>query len=293
MGIKSKIINIRNILCFVETAKEGTVSRAADSNGMKQSNLSAAIKSLEDDMSIKLFERVHNGMSLTENGKEVYRIACEIDNVLFKIANFSTVANKISGDIRLWTSDGLGSGFLSACLSDFHLQYPEVHIDIVCSIEAPRIMQEADMAVVYDEPKQEGAVILAENKLEFGLFASMDYLSKHGYPKSIDDLQKNHNICNRNNFSIVWPKWKSFIEECERVVVTTNSSSLLMRLTRDGVGIGLHPISVANKEKDLVHLADLDLRFMHSFWIIAKQETKDVPKVRALINYIKAATEKL
>lgn len=293
MSIKSQIIRLRNLLCFMATAKDGTVSGAALKNGMKQSNLSNAIKTLEDEMHIKLFDRVHNGMSLTENGKEVYRIACEIDNTLFKIKNFSTAVRQISGDIRLWTSDGLGSGYLSGCLSDFHVQYPDVHIDVICSIDSPRVMHEADMAIVYDQPQQDGAVILAKNDLKFGLFASMEYLSKYGYPKSIEDLQQNHNICNRDNFTSVWDEWKQFIAKCKHVVVTTNSSGMMTRLTRDGIGIGLHPVGVAAKEKELVHLSKIDMHLSHPFWIIAKPETKDVPKVRALIDYIKNATEKL
>lgn len=293
MSIKGKVILIRNMLCFMETAKSGTVSAAADSNSMKQSNLSNCIKMLENKLKCKLFDRVYNGMSLTENGKEVFKIACDIDNVLFKMENFSTATHKISGDIRLWTSDGLGAGYLSTCLPDFLVQYPDVHIDIVCSIESPKIVQEADMAIVYDEPQQNDAVIISKNILNFGLFASMDYLSRYGYPKDIDDLVENHKICDRNNFAGLWPTWKNVVENAKHVVATTNSSSMLVRLTRDGIGIGLHPIGVAKKEKDLIHISNLDLGLSHPFWIISHQGTKDVPKVRALIDYIKEATSQL
>lgn len=293
MGIKSKSQLVRNLLCVLEAAKHGTITAAAEANGMKQSNFSNCIIELEKQINCELFNRIYNGMALTENGREFYKIACDLENVLYKVENFSTAVHKVSGDVRLWISEGLGATYLSSCLPEFLMQYPNVHIEIFCSIDSPKIVQEADMAIVYEKPKQNNAVVISENSLKFGLFASVGYLAKYGNPKSMKDLIENHKICDRDNFVNVWSEWNDVISNAKHIVTTTNSSSMLMRLTKDGIGIGLHPLGIASKEKDLIHLSGVGFELEHPFWIISHAASKDIPKIRALINYIKQAASQL
>lgn len=293
MDIKRKQILIKNLLCFEEIAKHNSVSRAAENNGMKQSNVSSSLKELENMLDVRLFNRVHNGMQLNEIGKSVFEITCGLDNVINQIQNFNTEAYQVAGDIKLWTSDGLGAGFISSCLPDFYLRYPDVHIEIVCSLNIPNSTNGVDMAVVYEKPKGVDIELVAEHCLRFGFFASMDYLSKFGYPKNLKDLQENYKVCTRDNYAGVWPKWNEFIGGAKHIVASTNSSSMLLRLTKDGIGIALHPLGTAQKDTDLIHLSKLDFELEHRFWIVARKETKDMPKVKALIDFIKDATLKL
>ena len=50
MSIKRRTILTRNMLCFMETAKIGTVSGTAEANNMKQSNVSTCIKEFENQI---------------------------------------------------------------------------------------------------------------------------------------------------------------------------------------------------------------------------------------------------
>lgn len=293
MGIKDKILWAKEVISFVETAKNGTISGTADANSMKQSNLSKMLKTLEDKLKCQLLERKHRGVTLTENGKEVFKIACELDKIIYQVKNFDTSRSNISGKIRLWTSDGLGTGYLSSCLPEFLANYPDVKIDICCSLDSPHSVMETDMAIVYKEPDFDDAEIVSRYELQFGLFASMNYLTQFGHPKSIKDLQDNHRICDKDNFVNVWPKWNSIIRGAKHVVATTNSSSMMIRMTRDGLGIALHPIGVGKYEKDLIHLAELDLQISHPFWIVSHKNSQQNPTIKALIDHIKRVTLQL
>ena len=110
MGIKHSTLWAREILSFLETAKNGTINGTAAANAMKQSNLSKAIKELESKLQCQLLERHYDGVKLTEVGKEVFMVACDLDKAIYRLKNFSASAQNISGKIRLWTSDGLGVG---------------------------------------------------------------------------------------------------------------------------------------------------------------------------------------
>jgi len=290
MRIGDKVILLRKILSFTAVSKEGNVSAAARKNGMKQSNLSGYIAELEAKLNTKLFQRYDRRMILTEAGKNIYEIGCSIEKAIYKIDNYSLQDSSVSGAIRLWTSDGLAAGYLSSCLPGFYSHYPDVKIEIICSIKSPEILYDADLAVVYEEPVHPDAVVLFKHNLKFGLFASMKYLSQFGYPKDISDIQENHRLCVRSNYKEVWEEWRQLVEGCNNVAAETNSSSMLMQLTKDGIGIALHPMSIGLKEENLVYLDKIKFGVSHPFWIISHRDAKDQKKIRALINYIKKAT---
>ena len=290
MGIKDNTIWAREILSFLEVAKNGSINSTAEANAMKQSNLSRSLKDFEDRLKCHLLDRNYAGIQLTENGREVYKIACDLDKIIYRVKNFSLSNKNISGTIRLWTSDGLGTGYLSNCLSDFIEKYPDIHLEIVCSLESPNAVNTTDLAIVYQEPDFNENELVSCYELQFGLFASMKYLSKFGYPKSMKDLLENHHLCTRENFADVWPQWKKIMVQARHVVASTNSSAMLLHMTCDGIGIGLHPLSIAKKEKDLIALSLPELKLSHPFWIISHKAAQDIPEIKALVSHIKEAT---
>ncbi len=293
MGLKDDIITVKRLLYFLETAKNGQINSTAAKNGLKQSNLSNSLKELEDSLNVQLFNRHNNGVTLTEAGKNIFEVASQVKRALYKIKSYTTVGFQISGMIRLWVSDGIASGYVSETLPSFYEKYPDVCIDIKCTIDAPALSDEADIFLVYEKPQQSDAVILSQNNLTFGLFASTKYLGKYGYPKNINDLTENHNICTRDNFCNTWSEWQQLLEKSKHISVQTNSSSMLMQVTKDGIGIGLHPLGLGQKEESLVHLPKPKFKLQHPFWLVSRKNTKDIPKVRALIDHISEAIKNL
>lgn len=160
MRIGDQLILLRKILSFAAIAKTGNVTAAALENGMKQSNLSGYVKELEEKVGAKLFEHGDRRMILTEVGKNLYEISCSIEKSVYKINSYKQQNNNVSGAVRLWTSDGLAAAYLSSCLPGFYQLYPDVRIEILCSIEAPSVLYDADLAVVYEKPVHPDAVIL-------------------------------------------------------------------------------------------------------------------------------------
>ena len=62
----------------VEVAKSGSLNKAADKLLVAAPNISRAIKELENDLGIILFERTTAGMILTPEGEEFMNYANEI-----------------------------------------------------------------------------------------------------------------------------------------------------------------------------------------------------------------------
>lgn len=71
-------MNILHVKYAVEVAKTGSLSAASESLIIAQPNLSRAIKSLEADLGITIFDRSLRGMILTDEGKEFVEYAKSI-----------------------------------------------------------------------------------------------------------------------------------------------------------------------------------------------------------------------
>lgn len=82
-------INYHHLFYFKIIAEEGSVSKAAEKLRLGQPTLSAQLKQFEDTLEIKLFERKHKKLILTEHGrvaldysKNIFRMGAEMYEVL-------------------------------------------------------------------------------------------------------------------------------------------------------------------------------------------------------------------
>jgi LysR family transcriptional activator of nhaA len=82
-------LNYHHLFYFKTIAEEGSVSKAADKLRLGQPTLSAQLKQFEDTLEVKLFERQHKKLILTEEGqvaldyaKQIFRLGSELQEVL-------------------------------------------------------------------------------------------------------------------------------------------------------------------------------------------------------------------
>ena len=69
---------IRQLQYFVAVAEQGSVSRAAQNLSISQSSVTEAIKELESDLGVSLFERHPRGLAITQRGHQFLRHATKI-----------------------------------------------------------------------------------------------------------------------------------------------------------------------------------------------------------------------
>lgn len=84
-------MTIQQCKYVLEIAKAGSFSEAAKQLFIAQSSLSISIKSLEQELNIRIFERSGNGVYLTDDGAEFVKYATEIcENSDFVAERYST-----------------------------------------------------------------------------------------------------------------------------------------------------------------------------------------------------------
>lgn len=292
MVIQRDVITLKSLLCFSEVAKNGKINDTALKNGMKQSNLSNTIKSLEEELGFKLFNRVHDGVNLTENGRDFFEMSCDLQNILHRIRTYSLDKKTIAGTIRVWVSDGIGSSFIANYFSEFYMKYPDINLDITCSLENPKLSHEIDVGIVYQDPNFKECNIKERSEMIFKFYASQQYLNQFGYPHDLDDLLENHRVCSRNNYDR-WEDWKALSPKIKHHVANTNTSAMLLSMVKNGTGIALLPTCAGARESELILLKKMDFEISHPFWIVTHQDREENPTVKTLINYLSEITKRL
>ena len=112
---------IRQLQYFVAVAEQGTVSRAAQNLSISQSSVTEAIKELESDLGVALFERHPRGLTITHKGHQFLRHATKI------LADVSDARRAFFGDPPATTGRlqlGVTSLVAGYVLSDLLARYP-------------------------------------------------------------------------------------------------------------------------------------------------------------------------
>ncbi|MCU1716005.1 LysR family transcriptional regulator [Pseudomonas sp. 5P_3.1_Bac2] len=127
---------------FIAIAEQGSFSEAAERLHLTQPAVSKRIASLEQQLDMRLFDRLGREISLTEAGRALLPRAYQILNVMDDTRRALTNLNgEISGRLTLATSHHIGLHRLPPLLRAFTRAHPKVALDI----------QFLDSEVAYEE----------------------------------------------------------------------------------------------------------------------------------------------
>lgn len=122
-------MEIRHLRCFLAVAEELHFARAAERLHIEQSPLSRAIRELEDDLGVRLFNRTTRSTRLTRAGQlfleHVPRIFTSLDQARSSV---KSVAAGFYSQLRVALSDGTTSPRLTNLLAQCREDEPQVDI---------------------------------------------------------------------------------------------------------------------------------------------------------------------
>jgi len=262
---------------FDAAAETGSLTAAAEKLNISQSAVSRQITALEDSLNTPLFHRHARGLTLTEQGRILYRTAHEMAHkVAMAQAKVVDSRNKPQGILKVSTPISLGSNWLASVLPEFIEAYPEIEVQLVLEDEEHDLSAFDVDCALRPFPSTEGDVI--ERKLgtiSQSLYASDSYLAKYGAPKSAEDLI-NHRVI---GFSGVTPlritgtNWALKVGmpegELRQPVLAVNNLHGIMRAAEAGIGIAGLPDYMTVLSRRLVRVLpnvkgdDFDVYFVY------------------------------
>jgi DNA-binding transcriptional LysR family regulator len=117
---------------FLKVVELGNITRAAEALNYTQSGVSHAIAALEKETGFALFRRSSNGVTLTDNGKQILERVQSLVNQQRSLAQ--TIANinhNVAGTIRVGTFTSVSSQWLPGIIRSFQERYPLVDFELL------------------------------------------------------------------------------------------------------------------------------------------------------------------
>ena len=157
-------MTIRYLEIFVEVCKYMNMSRAAQSLMISQSSVSQAVKALEKEYNVLLFERLNHNLYLTAAGEKMLYLATQ---VLKSIGRLNSAMHNAPVSLNIGSCNTVGASFLYPLLAEFKKLSPDIHISAEISntqtLTEKILNSSLDLAIV-PETVQQAAAELREVK---------------------------------------------------------------------------------------------------------------------------------
>lgn len=124
-------MEIRQLRYFLEITRLGSFTRAAEQLHVAQPAISMAIRKLEEDLDLVLFNRQDRKVALTAEGEiflgHARRILEELQSAEQEMAELRGLGK---GEVRVGIPPMLSSYFFPAIISGFTRRYPNLHLSV-------------------------------------------------------------------------------------------------------------------------------------------------------------------
>lgn len=293
MNIKD--INLLQALCYLKIIeKYAGKKQAAQKFGVSIDTLNKYIDNLEQELGYKVLSSNVRGSFLTPRGQELLKKSAIIENILDDIKSDVEDKKEISGEVRVAISSIAASAIFSKDLVSFYEQYPKIKLlHLIRNEDGQKNIpfSDVDIALSPSLPTDPDSVVLYSKKIEFGFFASPQYISKYGCPQNLEELVAKHNIINKAGYEKYIEGWENLLKKAKSNNFATNVSYYMYEVLKNGLGIGIMPLRF--KQEGMFYLAHLPCVSNVSLHLITHQGSKNIPKNRAVLNYYKDLLQEL
>ncbi|MDR6103358.1 DNA-binding transcriptional LysR family regulator [Agrobacterium larrymoorei] len=218
--------DLTDLNAFLLVARSKGFRQAARESGISSSALSDAVKRLEDDLGVRLFNRTTRSVLMTDAGRLLLeRTAPALAEVASALNEVKSSRGRTSGELRLNVPMSAAKLVLPSIVPPFLKAYPDIRLEIVTDENFVDIIQGGcDAGIRYDERLEQDMVALpiGPRQQRFALAASPEYLARKGTPRHPQDLLSHDCVLGRFSGRAI-PPWE-FERDGEEVVINPKGS---------------------------------------------------------------------
>ena len=293
-------MNIDVLKTFAEVALLGSFAAAARKLELDPSSISRSVAGLEDELSLRLFQRSTRRLELTEAG-EIYLnrikpLLNEFDHALDEAHKVSTGA---SGTLRMTTSVSFAQVCILPLVAEFKQRYPQIKLELLLDDSVVDLVADGIDLACRLGPKSDSELIgtrLLEPR--YHVCVSADYFDFNPLIKQPDDLTE-HN-CPVFTLPEYRSQWMFKDKDATIRHVTINSDLAISSALalRECARAGMGPVLLADwiiqddlRNGRLITLLDeyqvAAQNFDNAIWLLYPSRTFLPHKTRIMIDFLK------
>ncbi|MEN3792052.1 LysR family transcriptional regulator [Fulvimarina sp. MAC3] len=279
---------------FHAAAEAGSFTRASENLGLSQSAISRQVAALESEVGVPLFHRHARGLILSEQGEMLFQTANEVLQRLEAVRmQLTETKEKPSGKLRVTTTVGLGSGWLTERSKEFLELYPDIELQLMFDNEEIDLtMRRADAAIRLRQPQQPDLIQRRLFTVHLHVYAAPSYISRFGTPETIDDLDQHRII----TFGEPAPPYLRNLNTLETVgiengqarspILQINNLIAIRSAIESGIGLGLLPDYMIDQRTKLVQiLPEIEMPTFDTY-LCYPEELRNSAKLRVFRDFL-------
>ncbi len=294
------MMELRQLITFRTVAATLNFSRAAEALNYVPSNVTMQIKALEDELDVRLFDRLGKQLVLTHAGK---RFLTQIQSVLEKLDEARTVVHDnevLSGTLTISANEVICAYRLPAVFQRFRSQHPGVRLIFrsVPNLELKQALFEgtADVVFMLDEPiRSSGLKVEPLVEENFRLFAAPDHPLAKRKVLQLDDFHGEVFLTNEKGCPYRTMFDRSFEKEGIDSItyLEFQSAEAIKQCAISGIGIAFLPEIVVEAEVERGELVALPWQIpdLHVYTQMSWHKDKWLSPI--MLSFIEAAREVL
>jgi DNA-binding transcriptional LysR family regulator len=270
-------------------ANAKSLAGAARALGVNHTTVLRRVSAFEKRLGLRLFERLATGYVLTAGGEELIATARHIDDTVTALER--TLAGqdlRLSGAVRITTTDTLMGSVLPGILAEFREAYPGIQVEVaVSNLMLNLSKRDADVAIRPAKDPPETLVGRRVAKVAFAIYASRAYIAQHGkIADKISDLRKQQWIAPDDSLAgTSVAQWMR--AELPDVDVSLRADSLvaMRQAAQAGLGLAALPCYLGDTSPDLLCVHPPIAAMETALWILTHDDLRHTARIRAFTEF--------
>lgn len=275
---------------FLEVVRCGSFRSAAERLELSINVVRRRIDDFERQVGATLFTRDVHGTRLTDEGSLVVTAVERMEAASFDLLRAGhSVANTLSGEVRVAVTEGLGTFWLAPRLVEFQQSFPNIIVDLHCAMRSADVSRyEADVAIHLTRPTALDVKLVRLGRMHLMFFASEKYIETYGAPKTAVELARHRLVMQVGDdlaAKETFESWFPGYAQQDLLVMKTNVSSANYWAVANGAGIGVFPTYACALGGKIVPL-EIELRRPYDIWLSYHPGSGRIPRVRRMIDWL-------
>ena len=276
--------NWDNYRYFLEVARHGNLSAAANSLHVSQSTVSRRLATFENALGVRLLQKTPDAYVLTEAGASVLDRIDNIDNEIHSIvSSIGGRDQRHSGPVRITSVESFGSRFLTPQLCSFRETYPDITLEIITDFRCLNLCKrEADVAIRFSTFVQYDIVVNRVGLIRYTLYGSRSHLKKL---PGLSPGCPGHSVITAYDIPhLPSGDWLRKFASKSRVAYRTNSTEAQYWAAVGGMGLSCLPCYLGDSDNRLIRVLPPEKGPSREIWLGVHLDNQHIPRIRVVVD---------
>jgi DNA-binding transcriptional LysR family regulator len=285
-------MDIQDIQIFARVAALQNLSAVGVELGLTPGTISKRVQALEDELSVRLFERTTRSIRITDEGQRLLvHVQAILDELEKARATVADTAGNPKGKLKVVASQAIGASHVAPAVLGFLRVYPDIEVQLDLTDRTVHLQDEGYDVAVHLGTLEDSALIakrLAADRLI--LVAAPHYLAERGLPSAADGLAAH--VCLPLGDTWTWTLVRDRVETGVRLNGRLRSDNADVVRAAAIAGHGIARLSELHAASDIAAgrlvrvLEDYDAGGHAGIWALYPNGKHVLPRLRVFLDYI-------